>query len=407
MGGGQQYCSAKLKHLLARGFEVNVIHSFKGMVIIDNLKKFQNNYFPSLKYSPYMFSKRSVRKTCKRIEKVLGSLSQDDVIESSNYKMGEWAEIIASIYRCKHYCFYLDENTDLFGSDMTFLSFKFQQKQLFATSDHYYRAWFSGNAEVPAAPIFSPMCNDVVEDVNFDMNRLGFSKNDYIIGHLGRLDKPYFWPFFLDLLQYISNKPNLHFNLLFLGGSENNDVERQIAKRLKKVKNVRFFITGFICPIPRALLKSLNVCYGTAGSSIVSCSERVPTIYLNCVSGKTIGILNVTVNTQKGDLRYSNSVVDFGETLDMALFGQISDAVVQGETLKNDSSNADSVSKEIDYELDLVKNRQDIYFDVFKSLTLRGTKSRLLRFLGVCFGYRMLDFVIFSLYHRIRRKKDA
>lgn len=312
IGGTERYLSNKIDYLKKNGFEVYVYSAVRGQCLIDALKPYQKYITDVFGVSPYTLKKKDREKI---IHKILAPISINCgliFIESNYFRYAEWAEVIAKFCNAKHIFFYLDEyfNHDL--SQIEFLKFKLRRNELFGIHNKSISMMLNEEyIEGKDYPSIRPLSSNVVSDIPYSCKPF-FKESDWAIGSIGRLDKA-FIPYALEeVLKFAKKNLNKTINLIFIGdGKEANKLN--ILKQVSICPNVRLFITGYLFPIPRNLIKSMDCFFASAGSAYVSANEGVPTICISADTHKAIGIFNYTVDSTL----YSESVNDpFSKSLD-------------------------------------------------------------------------------------------
>lgn len=316
IGGGQQYLSNKIGRLLRENFKIYVFSAIKGNVILNNLITYKDCIFPPLMYSPFIFSQKDIksiiRKVCNQINK---SDNSSVYIESNGIAQSEWGEILAKELHGIHICFDLQENNLYNKSQYNFICFKANRQEFFTISKDTTNVIFQNKDLGYQAWIKAECTNTYNELDSYDLNSI--PKSDYIIGTIGRLDKPYLLPAINSFLLFADKYSNYSFTLILVGGGDES-ICKKIHTVISLHPNVKLFITGFLFPIPINLIKSVDCFFSTAGSALVSMGNNVPTISVDSISGTPIGILNYTTN----DFLYcrGQSIHTMLEYLEMILF---------------------------------------------------------------------------------------
>ena len=140
-------------------------------------------------------------------------------------------------------------------------------------------------------------CSNTVFDVNHPIvEQVKALKEDYIIGSVGRLDKPFVIPSLEKLHNFITQHPENSFAIVLLGGSNNPNVVLQINEIFMNLSNCKLYITGFLFPLPKAIFQLIDVFFGTAGSASVARREGCISISIDAIDCQPIGILGQTTN---------------------------------------------------------------------------------------------------------------
>lgn len=308
MGGVHQYCRNKLQEVRKKGYIPILFSGNKGRIYIPELQEFKTNVFAELKYPPYCFTSKRVRKVVRCIISKCSNIGPESIIECLTVAAAEWGEIIAKDLTIKCLAFILDEHPIASSGDSMFLRFKHERRELAAISRIKYRELLSSCCEIHEndAQKISAVCSNVLADYPYD---IPFPLNGYIIGSIGRLEKNYVIPMLKGIVEYTSNRLDNNFTLILIGGTDNKHLVRKIKSQFKKQPNVKLFITGYIYPIPKKLIDCLNVAIGSAGSAKVTALDAdIPTISIDTNTARPIGILNYTTKTSLFDLNECNQL---------------------------------------------------------------------------------------------------
>ena len=292
MGGAEQYINNKIQRLKKQGFDAYVFSSRRGNVLIDSLKKFEKLRFYQLGLPPYIFAKSYVNKTIEKLCAAIDYTSTDSVfIESTDYGMAQWGEILAKEITAKHVCIILQEQHSYPDYIQDFLYFKYIRKELYGINEKSV-AQMLPNYEIANNMFYiDAECTDVVKDIpNNCIPDLPLS--DWNICSIGRLDKNYVLNGVNEIVTFANNHPNKKINLVLVGGGSDGAIEL-IHKSIGHAENVRTFITGFVFPIPLELLMQMDCFFGSAGSSRIPIRYNKPSISYSA-AGDCLGILNYT-----------------------------------------------------------------------------------------------------------------
>ena len=271
--------------------------------------------------------------------------------------------------------------------EIPFLKFKHDRKEIFGTSRDILKSIFKGYYRLSDEESYSfhPYCNNSIDNVksDVDINRNGA---DYIVGCLGRLDKEYVTESMKLLSRYIAEKSDKKFKVVVIGGAKNKKYNNRLKKMFAGLKKCEIFITGNLFPIPRDLVKSFDVCISSAASAKLIACEGVPCVYVNCFSGRPVGIMNYTIElSEDQSARYYENYLDFNELMDSILIDKF---CLKNEPLLNvvaDDTDL-ALSQEIERELkDVSKENEKIYYDI-SSIKGSGKKFFLFSSVGRLFG---------------------
>lgn len=405
MGGGQQYCSNKVCELKRRGYEVSIISSDSGIVILDSLKEYQGGIIPELRYSPICFSKKKRKRIINLIERIIGGIDQNTIIDSAGPSYSLWGEILAQKYSCKHVCMFIDESFSLSNDELAFLKFKHEHRELLGTSKKTFHKIFGDYYQVKNEEqyCFNPWNLNVVQDYNLPLiDEIPFGEYDFSIAIFSRLDKPFITPTLVSLIQYIENHRGKSFLIILVGGTERKAEERRILRYFDKAPNCKAIVTGFLFPVPRILFKRVDLFISSASSATVAASEGVPTIYVHCESGLPSGILNYDVFEGEGlpDLRYQGSNHSLSYYLDFVLFNK---SIVLNRIPSVERNESTIVAESISAQLVFVnQNGNKTYYPV---LSIRPSRIQMIEMILLnTLGTKMTDFLILQVVHRMKKR---
>lgn len=317
MGGGQMYIRNKLLYMESKGWEVFAYGGLPGEVIIPELKKFSTRISPILTSAPFVYSKKFV---ATYIERIIDDcrISREDtvIVESGTAHMSYWGELIAKNCNGRHICFLLDERNDLLVQKeyIPFFFFKFERNELAGINSKSLSYLFRGykNCCVEGGPSLPAFCQNVVEDIEIPQN-ITLPEADYTIGSIGRLEKPYVLYMIEEVSKYVIEHQDKTFNLLLIGGTNDESRVHQIKKATDGIDNLNVIMTGYMFPIPQRLFSMVDLFISSAGSAGVSYGQNVPTISLDASDYKPIGIMGYT--TRKALYRDGEEIIELGEWL--------------------------------------------------------------------------------------------
>lgn len=357
LGGGQIYIRAKVNYLKRMGYIPIVFSYYYGKCYIDDLKEFESNiiselHFPVSAYSP--------KKRTQIIEKIISHFpSQIDsmIIESHELETATWAELIAQNFNARHIVYLLSEDPWKMPPDFaSFFLGKYNRHELFFISPIvatlFFQKYLNISEEKPENYTLQARYGSTIENVPEDKFGIKYDKDSFTICSIGRLEKNFVYPMCLDLLDFFNKYPERKFTLIFAGGSRFQRNEMQIRQVFSKAKNCSLFITGFVFPIPESILQKSDVCISSAGSAKLSARCGIPTVSIDAIDYKPIGILDFT--TENATIRNKEPIRDLGEWLNDILF--------EKKYTKNFVPQKKSLPDFSDH-LDAVKNIEKIYFD--------------------------------------------
>lgn len=402
VGGAQQLCRNKYLQLSKMGFDVYVFSATKGSILIKELERFSPYFVPQLRYQPFCFSKNTISKTIHEIEKTVGRIDSDTIIDCESITNLEWGELIAKRNKCKCVGFLVDEVFSPLKSELLFLKFKFDRKEIMFTSPESIERLFEKSIKLEEAQryCFSPYIDNVIDDVDNHIDLLEKETFDYSVGCFGRLEKEYVFKSLKLIKQFALLNPTKRFRIIVIGGSSLKKPAHQIVKLFRNINNCKLIITGLLFPVPRHLIKSLDVCISSAASSVIVAKEGVPCIYVNCLSGKAVGIMNYNMRlSDNQSARFSTNYLDFDETMEAVLFYNY---CKNNQPLEQVSiTNYDSVIfSEVNHQISFVTQEKKLEYYKVNSIKGHGLKFFLFCIIGKLFGPRMLYFFHVKLFRK-------
>ena len=301
VGGSQIYSLNKIHYLRKKGFKTYIVHSNIGNnIIIEELAQFAYCGYDKFKFPAQFFTQKERNKLIHKLICTLQIMQTDNIIiESHTITCATWGELIASKLNAKHLVYLLSEYPKIENKGyFNFFNFKYSRKELAGISSNslnfLFKNWLS--IEVNKCWTLPAYCSNVLDDIHMKFS-IPFEKYDYIIGSIGRIDKPFILDALDDIILFSKSIQEKHLLLILIGGGSNRS-KTQIINKLKRQNNITLYITGNIYPIPIKLIKKIDVFLSTSGSCRVSNSIGKLTISFDVNDKKPIGILNhTTTNT--------------------------------------------------------------------------------------------------------------
>ncbi|MGN1077618.1 MAG: hypothetical protein ACI4ST_03805 [Candidatus Gallimonas sp.] len=393
MGGGQMYIRNKAKYMNSKGWNTLVFSGLNGKIEIPDLFQFRKYIIPELVSSPYVYSKQTVLKT---INNIIAFLDKSDkiIVESGAPHCAYWGELVAEKLHAKHIPFILDESPDkeIPKQYLPFYKFKADRRELAGIADNTFKLIFHDNNFVANYDARLPaVCQNVV--VDYDSNVLAkIPRKGINIGIMGRLDKPYISIATDAVLKLADKHQNELFNVIYIGDTDLGNKEKRFRKAFHNYDNVSLVFLGYLYPLPRKLFDQIDYFIASSGSANVSYGENKPTISIDGIDGKAIGVLGFTTqNTVYREHEPKQEVADLMEKIIFDNFLKDKEYIPRG--IKPDIST-------FSVHLDFINNsaRAVDYFPVF-SLRAAG-KDRKKRFFRKLLGLK-LYMKIRPLYSKI------
>lgn len=317
ISGAPIYYKNKIDYLEDKKWNVTVLPINSGTVYINGFEKYNHKNFEFLQYYPFVFNKR-------KIEEYLQILSdyvlkndtnnfEDIVIETGTDYTAYWGELLAKKINAKHIVVFLDEN-NAFVNENTyeFFKFKYMRKELACISNQSLSRIFGKYFDLldENAHVLTACCSNSVGNVVSSLID-NIPKGDYVIGSIGRLEKGYVVNIIDSVINFAKMHHEKNFVMCFIGGSDNSEVINQIKKSFSNVGNIKLYITGFLWPIPKDVFECFDVFISGAGSANVSANMDIPTIRMDVINNKPLGIINDVLNETDFTLTNEASIEDY------------------------------------------------------------------------------------------------
>lgn len=326
MGGAHMYVRNKAIYKMSKGFFVCIISSTKGNIVIHDLQKYQEFILPELALSPRSFGTRARNSILSKALDFVGLKNKEDnlFIESNDTVMALWGELLAEKTNGKHFCFILNEN---FSPEekwhYNFWMFKLKRGELAGIQKGILAKLFNNSSvDVLSEQCYLPaFCSNVVDDcTNPFVDKI--DKKCKSVGSIGRLNK-YYVPYLCKELQILArNHSDVEWQFVFIGGSPDTNDKQFVEEEFKDMINVHVLVTGYMFPIPRRLVESIDIFASCAGSVRATYAEKAKTVSIDGDTGLAIGIMGYdtmhTLRSGKEDHPYPINVA-----LEKALFEDI------------------------------------------------------------------------------------
>ena len=397
MGGAQMYTRNKAVYKQHCGFEVYVISSRVGNIIIEDLKKYQSGIFNELQLSPNCFPMKKLEITLKKLLGYINYSENDEVfIESNDVVMSLWGELIASKTDAKHVSFILNEHFGNFERCFTeYFRFKNERGELAGIRESILSDYFGDEENAKYKKLIAVMSNNVDDCYSPVLDEI--DKERINIASIGRLDKAYVPTLINELVILAQKYPDQGFDITFIGDSQESKIKKVIHKKLSNVNNIRYRITGFVYPVPKKLFPMINVFVSAAGSAWMSYYEKRPTVSIDVDTYKAIGVLGYSTNNTLKALNDDNPI-PVSEAIESVLFGEAKKCIYKEQS----STSMDDRLKEHDDYWDTGSEINSYYnFSSVKKLKI----EKILNTLMTLFGIRFTVNVLFSIIQKIRKRK--
>lgn len=297
MGGAQMYVSNKAKYVKKKGWQEFVFSGDKGPILINNLQKYERNIIQDLDEAPQFYSRKNRIKIIERIVKIIEATPKDEIIiESNTIVSAYWAELLAQRIKCKHFIFLLGEEFRVTLSQKEFFKYKLNRNELSVIKEHSLKILFGENFSIenPEQYVLVAPCNNVVDDVQDSrFDNIQYKKYDHVICSLGRLDKKYI-PTVIKGFEKFAKNTKDRILYIFIGDQPEEypiDIPKKIKNAFQEIDNVTLLLPGYVFPIPRSIMKNIDLAIASSGSAAVLADEGVTTITMDGEDGQPIGVL--------------------------------------------------------------------------------------------------------------------
>ena len=300
IGGGQIYTSNKKKYLEERGWEVFIFSSIDtGEILVPELEPHKNGIYPILRISPSILRKELIKKTIEKILQSINSIYSEICVECHSTTLALWGELLSKELNAKCFVYLLSENFNCFSSEMlNYFQFKLERKELAGISKNSLSLLFKNQKKLTSDEQYYLRANlgDVVSDVHCDFIDT-FTRGDITIGSIGRLNKGYVPVMVDDVVEFAKSNSSKMIQLILVGDTENSLLKAEIQNKVREVSNLSVLVVGSLFPLPKALLDLFDLNIGSAGSARLAAFHGIPTIALDVVDYKPIGILGFETNS--------------------------------------------------------------------------------------------------------------
>lgn len=305
LGGAQKYIQSKMLWLKEQGWIVEVVYYQDGKKILHGFDGNHTHLVSRLQYPIYWYKKTRIKIISQQLIRLLIEKNcsyEQLVIESTTIGISTWGELLANILGAKHIIYSLQENDVIKNRSVAeFLKFKHRRKELAGITVHsVYNMMHSFDYVIKPEQSYRLVARSTnpVEDYEYPLvEDIKKANYDYVIGSIGRLDKPFVLPTLKSVLEYVKNDDNNKYALLFIGGAFDEEIfKEQFMSLCAKINNVQCFITGFIYPIPSKLVRLCDMFISSSGSAGVSFNEGIPTVSIDGKDLQPIGVIGHTTS---------------------------------------------------------------------------------------------------------------
>lgn len=292
------YLDNKIKYLIDVGYRVVIISPNSGTVFVNNLEKYAVN-LPFMKYYPSSYNKYKLQSYIEEIMNLIGVYRPENtIIESHNYNLSCWGELIAQKMSCRHIHLLVTENPKIWTDEFyNFMKFKFRRHELFGMNEKTIPMLMKDRIHIDVSDkyLLKTPCDNTVQDVDSEFLDQIDPSVDYRICSVSRFDKPYVIPM-IDQVEDFCREKRCTVQLFLIGGVYHEENLKKIQERLANNAYIKYVFTGFQYPVSLSLLHAMDAAIGCAGSVLTTYRAGIPTIPLDVSDFKPVGIFGLTTN---------------------------------------------------------------------------------------------------------------
>ncbi len=304
IGGAENYLQSKLRWLRENGWNADLIFYNEGPVLIPYLKDC-HYCIKELMHPTYYYNKKRRNRIRREILSIVCDKTYDYiVIESTVVDLSTWGELLASAIGAKHFIFSLQELDIINNRSLAdYIQFKYNRRELAGIArDSIKNMLASFGMIIPEDKSYQLIATTqgVLEEYDHPITKLlNEMTYDHVIGSISRLEKPFVLPTIRAVVDYIKTDSKHQYVLLLIGeAAKGSDSRKIIEEFCKDIPNLTLFITGYLYPIPIALVQSCDVFLSSSGSAGVSARCGIPTISIDGNDLMPIGVVGYTTNSR-------------------------------------------------------------------------------------------------------------
>ncbi len=303
LGGCQNYLSGKCPYLKNKGYEVYILYAGSQATKFEfkNLAIYSNGNVPGLDFIPAempSFLREKMLRVMKSKVTRNGRIYDETVVESHYDKMHLWGELLAESLKAKHICFNCNEifrgEDKYYEQYLDFYKFKYDRNELYGIVEKSMEFLFGGfDGQIKATnKLFRAAHPGSVQDTN-NFNESIVPEADWSICYIGRVLKSYVNRILYDVAAFSKEHGDKSINFIIIGDAEAK--HEMIHHVFDRVDNVNLILLGNLIPIPRLLIKRMDVIIAGSGSAFSVISEKIPIIIPDpnsCLSNGLLGYEN-------------------------------------------------------------------------------------------------------------------
>ena len=312
VAGGPIYVRNKIRYLKEREWNVVVFPIDDGEVYIHGLELYKGMSQPFLKHMPGEYTRRQRQVFLELLVSKIPKESEEIIVETGTDYSSYWGTLLAEMLKARHLVLWLDEkNPNIGNKELEFLEYKYQRHELACISGQAMIQMFQGHMELLEGETYSLpcCCTNVVEEYDCDLVK-NFPVGDYVIGSIGRLEKPFVPAIIEGILEFADSVPDKQIVVCFFGGADQKTLEKT-KSALRGAKNIKLLITGYMYPLPVGAIKKCDIFLSGAGSVWVSEECGVPTVRMDMYKWTPEGFLINTVDNMHEKGLLGNRVIDY------------------------------------------------------------------------------------------------
>ncbi len=301
IAGAQLYVKSKVDYLKKNLYDVIVISTNnKGQVKIEGLQEYFEYINPLITIKPQFISPKIIKNQIELLTNNFNNGRYNKIILESHTKgLAFWGELLAERLHAKHLIFLLSEN---FGPsskyELDFFNFKLERKEIAGIQKNSLQLLFRGYRILrqDESLILRASMGDNVLDYEHDLINK-FNKADINIGSIGRLEKDYVPYMIAEVAKFASSNLTKTVQLILVGSINNISIQKIIDRYISEVSNLSIVVTGRLYPLPRKIFSIFDIGVGVAGSARVLALNGVPTVTIDTIKHKAIGVLGYETNS--------------------------------------------------------------------------------------------------------------
>ena len=316
IAGGQLHTAEKCKVIMKNGYDVYVIYAVNKKIVLPSIKKAKSICIPEISYLPSYYSSNYREKIVKKIISYINRNDYDEVfIESHDVRYSYWAELVASVIKCKHFMFCLEGYFNYSShKNMDYLKFKLSRSEIAGTRESsLYQLFGTDLITKNNNRFFQAYTGPSFADVPGGLT-IQWNSYDYVIGYIGRESKPCFKGVVKGVVSFCKKHPDLKFLFFCIGCSEGSLYDKLRNESLQ-MNNMTVCFTGKLFPIPLEYIKKLDVCTGSSGSAGVAARNGVKTIKYFDNSEEPLGVIGYDIRYFSEEKKYKGNLCDLLEDI--------------------------------------------------------------------------------------------